>query len=1101
MRRKPGYRFRTILSAVFILLLWLTALSYIIWYLFRTVPAQGESLQQETSVTAYQVTDDAYKPEESVSGGSVYLDADTLSTDADTLYPDVDTLYPAVQTETAVQTVSEPSEDERKSSPYIPYEVITITPSSVSEEIPDPEVTLPLIIQELPAAEKSEEVREEIRIPDAPIMFEPWVMEMMDDDTLFLPPVTPVYDDDFFADFFVSGSDTLTIEDGIYYYKLYAEQDYLGDIEVNYQEGILYLPTAELKMYLGGLITERAYSRIFDGAPDTCTSDFLTEREVMHEIDDEAFTITLYFTVTDMPERVLSVSSYSSGRDRFSLSGAIPVNKQFFSWASSYTFYANFDWMLEPSYWYWYSSLSSSNYMTFGDLNLDFYYSLSYRADKLSFSLSSYRFFFDLPEVSTRISFGNIGGFGLGNSNSSIGIQYEKNYAYGTQSAKRSSQQQYVEVNEDSRITIESNGKKIYERTVTPGKYRIRDFSFETGVNDVTIIVTPLHVLAESSDPDVIYELSEVYTFSLAYDSVLLAYGDTIYGGSITLGRETVKGSAPSGGNLSLQLLPGYWHVYHFDDISLSYYQDFGLTESTTLQSEFSAAMRPGNAYMATADIGIINANRLGTTTYGVNIRLESTRDIPSVSLSVAHRFIMKQKTFSSLSGSIELSNPLVDGKNTAEMTFSLSTGGSIGIFRYSLSGLITMNSAKLTDPIWRLNGSISFSPMKNMSISTSVSAYMNSTVSPKPQIVGYISASLVLGKTSVSYSSDYFRSNSVSVGTTLGNDGLQLNLSGLSFTDPMKHNLSAAYSHYGQSYSLGARAQAYDRYNRYSAGFTLSTAMFYTDGLFAFSRSVRDNFLLIRPEGSLRKANIEVARSTGSNAETLRTFFGTGVYTGLSSRSRNNLVTYISGKDEFADTQTYAYEIVTGGRGGYSIRTVIPDVFTVTGIIRENGEPRTDFSSPVYECLRDPETGENYLAENPSLYLFCDQDGRFILSGAESGLYFFDYQYGNEWYAVAFEVGEEDDVKKRVWEYLDFDAATLIPFEKTEDGEIAEGFEFVPAVELLSDYHGFGILEGGMAVITADFWNALFPEFDESQDDWAGDQEAVQETVVFSAD
>ena len=242
------------------------------------------------------------------------------------------------------------------------------------------------------------------------------------------------------------------------------------------------------------------------------------------------------------------------------------------------------------------------------------------------------------------------------------------------------------------------------------------------------------------------------------------------------------------------------------------------------------------------------------------------------------------------------------------------------------------------------------------------------------------------------------------------------------------------------------------------------------------------------------------MARSTGSNAENLRTWFGTGVYTGLSSKSRNNLVTYISGRDEFSDTQTYAYEIITENRGGYSIRAVIPDVFTVTGIISENGTRRTDFSSPVYQCLKNSETGELYLAENPALYLFSDQDGRFILSGAESWLYFFDYQFGNDWYAVAFEVGDEEDEEKRVWQFMDFDASSLIPFEKTEDGEIAAGFEYVPAVELLSDYYGFGILEGGMAVDTSAFWSSLFPEFDETED-WSSDETIPEETVVFSAE
>ena len=48
-------------------------------------------------------------------------------------------------------------------------------------------------------------------------------------------------------------------------------------------------------------------------------------------------------------------------------------------------------------------------------------------------------------------------------------------------------------------------------------------------------------------------------------------------------------------------------------------------------------ALRPDSHFMASADIGVINANRLGTTTFSSDVKLDDRSDVPRVSLSLAH--------------------------------------------------------------------------------------------------------------------------------------------------------------------------------------------------------------------------------------------------------------------------------------------------------------------------------------------------------------------------------------------------------------------------------------------------------------------------------
>ena len=269
-------------------------------------------------------------------------------------------------------------------------------------------------------------------------------------------------------------------------------------------------------------------------------------------------------------------------------------------------------------------------------------------------------------------------------------------------------------------------------------------------------------------------------------------------------------------------------------------------------------------------------------------------------------------------------------------------------------------------------------------------------------------------------------------------------------------------------------RASSYDRYNRTNLSASFSTASFFSGGVFGFSRSVRDNFVLIRPRGSLSGATVQVARSNSGSAQEIRSFLGTSVYTSLSSYQRNNLVVYVTGKDEFADTQTLAYELNPSNRSGYSIRIDVPQEYTVTGIITFDGEIQNTFSSPVYRIERD-EAGNASQVDDVSLYLFADQDGRFIISGVEPGDYVFDVSYNDRWYAVHFSVNALEDDTLRVVDFgtIDFsqEGSGLTDFVLDSQGSNADSVE-----AYLEPYQGRLDLAPVRITDSSTFWNEIFP-------------------------
>ena len=896
----------------------------------------------------------------------------------------------------------------------------------------------------------------------------------------------PVYDDDFFSTFFVQGQDTLEYDDGLYYFMYSVEGEVMGNLEVLFQDGRRLMNTSELQMYLSALLTDEAYERLLgEGVGDYVSIVFFEDNGVQVAYDEVGFTIDMRFSPDDMPERVISLAGGSYRRQNYSLSGAVQLEPDWFSWRTGYNLYTSLDWAFDENLFNYSVSLSVSNYLTLGPVDFDFFFNLGVRNDRFHFNWNSYRFFHDFEDEGIRLSWGNVYGFGQTPQGTPLGIQFEKSYSYGNLSSPYNSHREYLTIVEESYVWIVRNGRIIFHRLLQPGNYRLEDFTFDSGYNEIEIVVTPSRLVDPSmdrSDPEVLKLLEDVsyrQYFDMSYDSQLLSRGETLFGGSITVGRSQIDvGDEDQATGLLLRVSPWYYYDYHLDDVVLSWYQDVGLSDEMTLMSDFS--MRIGSSRsVADMSLSLRRAWLLGTTTVGVDGVLDSASSPYGpfdFQARLDHSFLFDWKVLRGMSTSVSYANSSYNGGDGDRLSFRLSFSGSLGFLRYSASGSLVIDDYDWNRSEWRISTSFGVSPFRGLSISAGVSAGRNLARETNVQVSGYLTASFSFGgKASGSYSTGFTGTHSLSTNFSIGSrDSFSVNLSGFDFSEPVDHTLSGSWYHSGDLFGLSVRASAYDRYDRTNLSASLSTASFFSGGVFGFSRSVRDNFVLIRPRGSLSGARIQVARSNQGSAQDIDSLFGTGVYSSLSSYQRNNIVVYVTGDDEFAETRTFAYELAPDNRAGYSVRIDIPQEYTVTGVVEFDGVLQDTFSSPVYKVV-EKEDGGTVLEGDLSLYLFADQDGRFIISSVEPGTYVFDVAYEGAWYAVRFSVEAMEDDELRVVDY------GTIDFTRS----LAEQCAFRSGDDVESYLEGYdGVLDiGAVRIIDSPtFWNELFPPLSEEE-------------------
>lgn len=946
------------------------------------------------------------------------------------------------------------------------------------EEEPEPEepvVFEPLVIEPL--------------IPPPPYMYEPLILTEDEYNMFYAMPVESlVSEDDFWADFVVVGQDAqITYEDGFYFLNLYVNDERVGDIEVEFRGEEKLLNAEELAYYVGGFITRSAYERIFGDNPDALSLEQLEERGVQARYDLNAFAIYLTFSIEDMPERIVSVTSTSaiSRREQYSMSGAITLRPAKVAIASSLSLYSNLDYpsdfsKLNNSL----VSLSVSNRISLFGVGLNYYFSLSSRTPV--FTPGNWSGFYDFVESNHRLSFGNVGSsLAQMGGTTNFGFTFEKNYAYGTGSAKGNQFEHRIVLVEASTVEIDINGLTVFTKKFQAGSYRLRDFVFTQGANQILIRIIP------DAHPDD----THVEYVDLGYDYRLLGRGDSLYGFGFSVPKEK---SATQIGTINLPWFDNNYLAFHLNRFTATYYQQTGITDIFTLTTE--VAFSPG---LFSGTVNAVIATLVGTSQVQITLGLNETMRTPSFSTGLSHRVSGRQDSkFGTLSATFNYSIPALaygaQFSSTSVLTLSYS-GSFTERIRYTLTGNIVYDSMNQR-PTWSLSFSSGFSPVRGLSISGSITAGTNNTNPTKPIFSAQINGSYSFSPKVSSNISTSIQGGSGTT-TTMGavssslswrpssNDSVNLSLSSFRFSDPLNHSLLATWSHAGELSSFTLRQQISNSYNNMSTTFTANTSLAFADGSFAIGRAVNEAFLLIRPVGDLRKSKVSVARSLENSPTYLARPLGSALYNNITTNMKNSVVVFSSGVTEYSTGSSFVFELTPRSRQSFVALLDVEPAFTISGILKTvDGTPYVQYSSPVYRSSVD-EQGAETLVRDDALYLFTDQDGRYILSEVHSGDYVFDLQVEDLWYAIRFTIPEMDSKEiglDRVLLLEDF----WVSDPAFEHRLIIQDAHTGLQVDEQSDVFGTELAVGYDAEVTLDiidrmseesFWNIIFPPFDES--------------------
>ncbi len=245
-------------------------------------------------------------------------------------------------------------------------------------------------------------------------------------------------------------------------------------------------------------------------------------------------------------------------------------------------------------------------------------------------------------------------------------------------------------------------------------------------------------------------------------------------------------------------------------------------------------------------------------------------------------------------------------------------------------------------------------------------------------------------------------------------------------------------------------------------------------------TRSVSDNFLLVKPGGAMKGSDIAVTRTMTSEPQALPKLFGVGTYTSISTHQQNNVVVYGIGDSLMGSSESFIYDFLPRPRQGYAVRVSSELTYSLVGTLLRS--PQAAYSRYTTDLARIElsEDGEETLVFDETLYLFTDEQGFFFISGIKAG----EYQFS------LFLPGstEEDppiDVRFTVEDAEDVDQPLVLLLETFIASEIAEALEFEFYQSLMGevvessvfDEDGNFRLEITESMDELDFWDNYYPQ------------------------
>lgn len=923
-------------------------------------------------------------------------------------------------------------------------------------------------------------------VPGVPMLFEPNV-QTTEEYILYHPNIVINEEPsaDFFDDFYVAGEDASSLYvDGLYYLTLYINGEQYGDIEVKIQDSKYLINSQQLMDYVYTKISPDAQKRLFEDYPEYYPVETLNDLGVESNVDVEKFEVHLEFSLDDMPLIVVSLNSFQKSfsvrrNSQYAMSNSEVLEPSFFSLATQYSLSLYNSSHIVNKVYNNTISLNMSHLISIGAVAINISNQLTYyinnnTGNTFDFTVNQWYGFYDFFDKSLRLSFGNVGNY-LGTGGIPVGFVLEKSYAYGdsTPLPHRFSKSYLIE--RESTVEISLNGEVILTRRVSKGEYKFKDFAFKQGINHLVFKITP-----DDSSYDVVVD-----EFDIPYDTRLLAKSDYLWGVSGSFNK-TVSTANSAAKVFSLPYFDGTWYDYNLSQVEFRYWFTMGLTDTFTLNSSF--AIKENNFQ---SNFNGILATMIGSFDGSLTLGFENNFS-PNASLSLSHTFDLPigPINFSALANA-----PVWNlATNTLARYSSLSL---ISSYSLPFDNILPVNAALSVNfsqlgIAWSTSLSSSYSPASGISMNASV-AVDSQSLATAPRFSLQMGLSFALDeKVSASTSFSSAGSSSVSMRYTPNDsNSIQFGINGINYTKSNSPSISASWLYSGTLGSVSLRENISDDFALYSTNLNLSMAMYYASGLFAFSNSVSNNFLILKASGSLKGNDISIGRTNNSNPDVLPSVFGNVVYTGLSANIKNNIIVYGSSGSLYGSGGTFSFELNPTTRQGYGKILVAPQSYTVSGLLYNNdGTPYVQYSSPVYRKEID-ENGKEYLQIDDKLYLFTDLNGRFILSDVLPGEYVFDLSVGDKWYAMKFIVPDEESYQSKVIILEDYYADPvesenvddLLALVDLNDNQVESNQTDVFGTDITTGYDKVVSLNIDMLQDETQFWQTIFPTYDDSSE------------------
>ncbi len=929
---------------------------------------------------------------------------------------------------------------------------------------------------------------------------------------------------------FVFSDAQVVLPDGTYYATLFVNDTKFGTIEFEQVDAKPFFPKSELEQNLNGTLSTDYYNEFFSNEESLYSLEYLEGIAEKVDYDSTGLVLRLYFNSSQVPVQTVSMSSssFSLLRQNYEVTGNVEIQPANFSFMSNISAYINAQYTFDNlKSMIITTSLSMANTISFWNMTFSLPISMSYMIfSGFTPTIGNWNGYVDFPNQNLRLSFGNVGNAGF-SSGSPFGFTLEKNYGFGTGTAMSNQYTQTITLVEDSSVEIFINGNSVYTKNLSLGVYKLTDFAFVQGSNNILVKIHPLS-MGDDTSADVLLN------FSQDYDTSLMAKGESVWRFGASIRKTTQAQGADIDSNFAF-VVPTYptyssytknWtqreNVFDLSALSVFWDQTIGLAHSYTQTHSFSFIIErngessdaPGEySGLFAASVSGTLATKIGTTRASTNMVLSSSSPSRnSFSFSISQGFLNQYLKPLSLSASYSISGGVQTV--TASTGYSMSLGSvRTGI---SLNGSYKFGTmVSSTDDAFTWNASLSASTSfgKNGSFSLNISTNQDWK--------WYATASLSysFGKVSsnASVSSNRFE-------TLLGNVGMyyrpsntsrssfQLNLSSMNLATLFSATpslgtptLSGSWSRSGDLVNFSFRHQmSQENFERQSTSISMNTAFAFADGYFAMTNSINSAFMIIAPDKNLKDATISVSNALDMNsAKTTAKTFGNVLFPNLSMYKANNIVVFASNGSLFTSSDSFLFKATPVARQGFLAKIKLTSSITVSGLLMNAGQydVYASYSSPVYKVtLAENGVDVAGLEIDNSTYFFTDVDGRFIISDQPAGLYMIDLNINGEWFALFFEVPETDK-QGYVALYEDFVAADIDMSTEVMQKYNVKAFD--------ASYMGSLYLNISEYITEEDYWNLLFSvqeyDYEEEEDFWAtyeaelaAQEQAEQEFVQY---